>query len=62
MGSVQVRGSGHSGDPFQVVVTLTEADIESARAPESIVIDVTEMGYGSDPQIRTVVVQVIDDE
>ncbi|MEO9140425.1 MAG: hypothetical protein ABI345_15350 [Jatrophihabitans sp.] len=44
------------------MVALTEADFESARAPESIVIDVTEMGYGSDPQIRTVVVQVVDDE
>ncbi|MGI8680520.1 MAG: hypothetical protein ACR2LX_17930 [Jatrophihabitans sp.] len=62
MGSVHVRGSGHPGDPFQVVVALTKADTESARAPESIVIDVTEMDYGADPQIRTVVVQVIDDE
>lgn len=61
MGSVRVRGSGHHGDPFQVVVALTDADVESARAPESIVIDVAEMGYGSDPQIRTVVVQVTDE-
>ena len=61
MGSIQLRGAGHPGDPFQVVVALTQADINAARAPESIVIDVAEMGYGADPQIRTVVVQVSDE-
>lgn len=57
MASIEVRGSGHQGDPFQVLLTLTQRDISDARAPESIVVE-PDMGYGADPQIRTVVVQV----
>lgn len=60
MGTVRVRGAGHPGDPFQVVIVLTENDVEKARAPESIVLDAPEMGYDADPQVRTVVIQIDD--
>jgi hypothetical protein len=60
MASIIVRGSGHQDDPFQILLTLTDRDIADARAPESIVVE-PDIGYGADPQIRTVIVQVADD-
>ena len=62
MGTVRVRGAGHPGDPFQVIVALTDKDVEHAQAPESVVFDVPEMAYEADPQIRTVVVQIETDD
>jgi hypothetical protein len=53
MGTVNVHGVGHPGDPFQVIVTLTAKDVDAARAPESIVLDNPDAGYDADPQIRT---------
>ncbi len=61
MATVHVRGAGHPGDPCQIVVTLSEDDVKRARAPESIVLDVSAMSYNADPQIRTVVVQIGDE-
>ncbi len=60
MASIEVRGSGHPGDPFQVILALTDNDVADARAPGSIVVE-PDMGYGADPQIRTVVVRIADD-
>lgn len=60
MGTVRVRGAGHPGDPFQIILTLTEHDIQAAKAPESIVLDNPDAGYEADPQVRTVVVQIVD--
>lgn len=62
MGTVRVRGAGHPGDPFQIVLTLTDRDVADARAPESFVLDAPDMGYEADPQVRTVVVQVVESE
>lgn len=60
MGTVHVRGAGHPGDPFEVTLTLTGENITAARAPESIVLDASDVACEADPQIRTVVVQVVD--
>lgn len=47
MATVKVRGAGHPGDPFQVLIALTDDDLDRARAPESIVLDVFEPPRGS---------------
>lgn len=62
MGTVRVRGAGHADDPFQVYVTLRPEDLEAARAPESVVLDAPDMAYEADPQVRTVVVQIEDND
>lgn len=51
MGTVRVRGAGHPGDPFQTILTLTEHDIQAAKAPESIVLDNPDAGYEADPTV-----------
>jgi len=59
-GNRHSRGAGHPDGPFQVLIALSPDDGDRARAQESIVVNVADMGYDDGPQVRTVLVQVGD--
>lgn len=60
MATVNIVGAGHPGDPFQVQILMEENDLEHARSARGLILDPPQMGYNSDPQIRSIIITIAD--